>query len=154
LTLIQVVWVTNRCIDTFASIYDQYAVVSAVATIKFINPTVDAWIVGVTTDDDGTSSSNYNVLAEQATGQHSLLPPLTGSLSSQTFNTTFDAKRTLGIDPFASETYKTAVGSNPTEESDLVVWAANANNGTNTIQFNIEIIQTVVWTELQTPTLS
>jgi hypothetical protein len=140
--------------DTFAGIYDQYAVVSAIAVVKFANTSGDPWVVGVLSEDDATSSTTISVLCEQATGQHKLLPPVTGSLSSGTFNASFDAKKRLGIDPFTSELYKTAVGSNPTEESDLVIWGYDTSGGSSTVTFDIELVQTVLWTELTSPTQS
>lgn len=140
--------------DTFAGIYDQYAVVSATATIKFTNTTGNPWLVGVLSEDDSTSSTTVSVLCEQAEGQHKLLPPLTGSISSGTFTATFDARKRLGIDPFTSETYKTAVGNNPTEESDLVIWGHDPTGGSGTLIFDIELVQTVLWTELTSPTQS
>jgi len=140
--------------DTFAGIYDQYSVVSATAKIKFINPGTDPIRVGVVTDDDNTGSTTVDTLCEQAHGQHVLLPPMAGSLSSHTFNISWDCKKILTIDPFTSEAYKTAVGSDPTEQSDLHVWFNNAIAGTSVCYFDIELIQTVLWTELSTPVQS
>jgi hypothetical protein len=140
--------------DTFTSIYDQYAVVAAVATIKFVNTGTDPVRVGVVTDDDFTSSTTVDTLCEQTHGQHILLPPMLGSLSSHTFTISWDCKRILGIDPFSSELYKTAVGSNPTEESYLHCWMSNAIAGTSSAYFEVTLVQTVLWTELATPVQS
>ena len=141
--------------DTYASIYDQYAVISARARIKFMNTNTSSIIIcGAVTDDDSVISSTTSTLSEQNHGVHTILPPLAGSLSSHTFNLLWDCKKVLGIDPFASETYKTLVGSNPTEESYLGVWATNFDATTMSVTFNIELEQTVLWTELTTPTVS
>jgi hypothetical protein len=137
--------------DTFTSVYDQYAVVSATARIKFINPGADPIRVGVLIDDDFTSSTTVDTLCEQTHGQHVLLPPLTGSLSTHTFTISWDCKKVLGIDPFSSELYKTGVGLNPTEESYLHIWMNNSLAATSSAYFDIELIQTVLWTELATP---
>jgi len=140
--------------DTFASVYDQYAVVSAVAKVKFINTGVDPIRVGVVTDDDFTSSTTVNTLCEQFHGQHVMLPPMAGSLSSHTFTITWDCKKILSIDPYTSELYKTAVGSNPTEESYLHCWMSNSLAGTSVAYVDVELVQNVLWTELNTPVQS
>jgi len=67
------------------------------------------------------------------------------------FTVAWDCKKVLGINPFSSETYKTAVGSNPAEESDLIIWAVDENGNTGSVLMNIEIDYLVLWTELTTP---
>jgi len=142
--------------DTFAGIYDHYAVVSATANIKIISTSATAaLVVGCVTDDDSSSAGSVTVLAEQNTGEHMLLPPLSGSLSSVTFNPTWDCKRVLSIDPYTSEEYKTAVGSNPAEESYLHIWGTVTDGVSSaTITVSVEMVQTVLWTELATPSSS
>lgn len=142
--------------DTFAGIYDHYAVVSATANIKIISTSTSAsLIVGCITDDDSASAGSVTVLCEQNTGEHMLLPPLSGSLSSVTFNPSWDCKRVLGVDPYASEEYKTAVGSNPAEESYLHIWGTVTDGSSSTsITVAVELVQTVLWTELATPSSS
>jgi len=141
--------------DTFASIYDHYAVVSARATVKIVNTSTVPLIVGVVTDDDSSAAGTVSVLAEQNTGQHMLLPPVSGSLSSVTFRPTWDCKKVLGIDPYSSEEYKTAVGSNPTEESYLHIWGTVTDGASSTsIVVSVEMEYTCLWTELTTPSSS
>lgn len=140
--------------DTFAAVYDHYAVISATAVVKFVNTTANPWVVGCVTDDDTTPSTGVDTLSEQTTSKHVLLPPVTGSLSSHVFNMNWDCKAILGIDPFASQTYKTAVGSNPSEESDLVLWGADSAAGTTGVYGDILITYTILWSELTTPTQS
>lgn len=140
--------------DTYASLYDQYAVVSASAIIKVVNTNTAPFICGVVTDDDASPSTNLDTLCEQNHGEHTLLPPQTGALSAHTFRVKWNCKSVLGIDPFSSELYKTAVGSNPTEQSDLTLWAATSDASTNTLLFEATIVQEVLWTELSTPTQS
>jgi hypothetical protein len=103
--------------DTYATIYDQYAVVAATATFEILNNSVSPLVVIMNTDDDGTLSSNNNVLEEQSHGTSKLMTPLTGSCSKVTMTATWNAASFLNIDPFSSETYKTPVASNATEES-------------------------------------
>ncbi len=139
--------------DTYAGIYDQYAVVSAKITLKIINNGSVAIHCGMLVDDDASTSSSYNTLLEQNNGQHTLIPAQSGSLSSHTFYLNWSCEKFLGINPYASETYKTAVGSNPTEESNLLVWMQPVDLAatiTNYIQITLE--QVVLFTELSTPT--
>lgn len=141
--------------DTFAAVYDQYAVVQCDVVAKFINTASVPVTVGCVYDDDSTSSSTVNTLCEQTTGQHTILPALTGSLSSSTFRYHWDCETMLGIDPYASQTYKTAVGSNPGESADFLMWASPSDgSSTTTVILHVEMIFTVLWTELQTPVQS
>jgi len=138
--------------DTFAAIYDHYSVVKAEANISLLNGTTEPFIVGCVTDDDTSLSSSVDTLSEQSHGYHKLVTPLSGSKNLVKFNPKWDCKKILGIDPFASETYKTAVSSNPAEESELGIWAATLSGNTATITGDMELIQEVLWTELTTPT--
>jgi len=142
--------------DTYASIYDQYAVVRATARFTIVNVNTGISVVcGHVTDDDTNISSQFNTLMEQNHGDHCILTPLAGSHSSHTFDTTWDCQEVLGIDPYASESYKTAVAADPTETSTLGIWAVPQDgSSTTTLQVIIEIIQEVLWTELTTPTIS
>jgi hypothetical protein len=141
--------------DTYATIYDQYAVVRCRAIVTVVNAGTVPIHCGIVLEDDSSSSTSYNVLMEMTAAQHKLVPAQLGSLSSHTFVYDWDCQKVLGIDPFASETYKTAVGSNPTEESDLVVWVQPVDlASTQNHYINIELQQEVLWTELSTPTIS
>jgi hypothetical protein len=141
--------------DTFASLYDQYAVVRARATVKFSNATASTWVVGVGTDDDSTPTTTLDTIAEQSHSMTTSLTPLSGSKSFHTFNINWDCETVLNIDPFASQTYKTLVGANPTETSFLTVFGADLLAPASTF-INVDIIleQEVLWTELSTPTQS
>ncbi len=140
--------------DTFAAIYDHYAVISAVAKVKFINTAAVPFYVGAVIEDDSTSSTLLDTLCEQTHGWHTLLPPVTGSLSSVTVTIPWSCKKILNIDPYTDELYKTSVGSNPTEESYLSVWALSNDGSATTVYFDVEFVYTVLWTELATPTQS
>jgi len=140
--------------DTFAAIYDHYAVISAVAKLKFINTSSVAFYVGALTDDDSSTATLLDTLCEQTHGIHALIPPLTGALSTHTFTIPWSCKKFLNIDPFTSELYKTAVGSNPVEDSNLTVWALSIDGNANSVYYDIEFEYTVLWTELATPTQS
>jgi hypothetical protein len=140
--------------DTYAGIYDQYAVVRASVEVKFVNPSNTTIVCGIVNEDDSSSSSTVDTLCEQALGQHTIIPALTGALSTHTFTQNWDCVSYLHIDPFASETYKTAVGSNPTEESDLVIWATNFDATSIAVVVHVTLVQEVLWTELTSPTQS
>jgi len=140
--------------DTYATIYDHYSVVSAVATVTFVNYSTSPFIVGCVTDDD-TSTNGIDVVCEMNHEYHKMIPPLLGSLSSHTFNVNWDCKRILSIDPYASQTYKTAVGSNPSEESILTLFGTAADGAVSSqIYYDIEMTYTVLWAELSTPSES
>lgn len=142
--------------DTFAAVYDQYSVVSSKITVQFANlHTATSAHVGLLLDDDSSTSSTYSVLMEQNRGINTLLAPLAGGLSVNKLSLNFDCQRDLGIDPYTSETYKTAIGSNATEVMDCLVWAAPADtSSTGTVQAVVTIEYLVFFTELQTPTSS
>lgn len=140
--------------DTFAAIYDQYAVVRATAKITFINSSNLPFYVGHVTDDDPTTSTLLDTLCEQTHCVHKVIPALTGSLSSCVMNASWDCKKILQIDPYTSELYKTAVGSNPTEESTLTLWALSSDASAASVFFDIELTYEVLWTELTTPVQS
>jgi len=137
--------------DQLAGIYDHYSVISARAQVRLTNDSADPFAVGLLTDDDASGPSSIDTLCEQSHGLHAILTPLTGSRSSVRFIAAWDCKTILGIDPFASETYKTAVGSNPAEESDLIVWVSDLAGNTAGILFDIEMEYDVLWTELADP---
>jgi len=141
--------------DTLASIYDHYSVISAYIEVQVVNTGTVPMLCGIVTDDDTSTSATVGVLMEQAYGQHQLLPAQAGSLSSCTFRMDWDCKKVLKIDPYTSETYKTANSSNPTEESILQVWAIPIDASTTATAYaSVTLVQNVLWTELATPTLS
>ncbi len=142
--------------DTYAGIYDHYAVTRAKATIRFDNGNAAIpFVVGCLTDDDSTMSGSFNTLIEQSHGQSATLTSLSGSHSSQVFTATWDCREVLNIDPFTDSTYKTAVGSNPSEESYLDLWSIPFDgSSTATIQAYVVLEQEVLWTELTTPVQS
>lgn len=141
--------------DTYASIYDHYSVVSAKATVTVQNGTsASPFIVGMVTDDDTSLSSTLDTLMEQNHGISRLVSPLSGNASNVTLRANWNCAEVLNIDPFTSETYKTAVASNPDETSTLGIYCASTDASTNTITFRIILEQEVLWTELTTPSQS
>lgn len=141
--------------DTFASIYDHYSVVSTKVTVKFANTSTVSYHTGVLIDDDGSTSTNIDTLCEDTQGQTEMLPPLSGSLSSHTYHVRWDCEKYLGINPFASETYKTATGSNPAEESQLAIWAVPTDGSSSaSVVVTVMLEYTVLWTELASPSQS
>ncbi len=141
--------------DTYASIYDHYSVVSAKATIRFVTQNDAAnSVVTAVTDDDTTPSTTFTTVAEQNHGWSRMLGHADGSGSTADVVLHWDCKQILGIDPFASQTYKTAVGSNPSEES--LLWLSNFSlfGTTVTVAYSIMIEYNVLFSELSTPTSS
>ncbi len=140
--------------DTFAAIYDQYAVINANVTVTFnSNATTASMIVGGLFDDDTSTSTNITTLLEQNTGKHLFLPNATGALSSRTLKFNWDCQKMLGINPYTSQSYKTANGSNPTELMHLLIYAAPADGSSTTVTTAlVEVDFTVLFTELVTPT--
>lgn len=139
--------------DTYAAIYDQYAVVSAKAKIEIINTSSTLLaFVGVQTDDSTSYTSGFNTIAEQSTAKSYCLGVTGNANSSKVFNISWNCKEVLGIDPYTSESYKTSVGSNPTEVSFLNVFNATTVGSNNTVTLNVMLEQVVLWTELTTPT--
>lgn len=138
--------------DTYASLYDQYAVVSAKVKLTFItNGATAPMIVGALIDDDTTTSTTYYVLMEQSKGKHMALAGATGSLSRDHMTLEWNCREQLGIDPFTSETYKSAVGSNPTEQQSLLIWASTLDGlSTANVSVLLEIDFEVYFTELAT----
>lgn len=140
--------------DTFADIYNSYAVINARVKITFTsNASTSSMIVGAVIDDDSTTSSTITTLLEQGTGKHIFLPAVTGSLSNKSIYFTWNCKKFLGIDPFTSQTYKTNVSVNPSELQTLLVYAAPADGvSTTTTSLLVEMEFDVLFTELKTPT--
>jgi len=138
--------------DTYAGIYNHYAVVSTKSRCTFQSLfTGTACNSGITLEDDNSSSTSGNVLVEQNKGQSHLLPPLLGSVSNHTFVHNWDCKRDLGIDPFTSEAYKTPVGENPTEVAALTLYNFPADGTTSgTTQVMVLMEFTVLFSELKT----
>jgi len=141
--------------DTYGSVYDHYAVISAKAKVYIVNPeSALSVIVGCLTDDDTASASAITVFMEQSSSKHVLLTPLSGSRSSTIFNMNWNCMEFLGIDPYTSQSYKTAIGSNPSEESNLMVFSATTTSSTSNVTINVDIEFEVLFTELATPSTS
>ncbi len=141
--------------DTYAAIYNHYSVIRARAIIRITYVDADSpMFVCINTEDDSSISATVQTLAEQSHGISTMLTPLSGSHSYKEFVVNWDCKEVLGIDPYITESYKTAVGSNPSEESYLVVSCATADATTASISYQIILEQTVLWSELSTPTQS
>jgi len=138
--------------DTYAGLYDQYAVVSAKIKLTFIsNGATNPMIVGAVIDDDTTTSTTYYVLMEQSKGKHMALAGATGSLSRDSLTLDWSCREQFGIDPYTSETYKTAVASNPTEQATMLIWVSTLDgSSTASVSVIVEIDFDVYFTELTT----
>lgn len=138
--------------DQLNTVYDQYAVIKSRIRHTLVakeNNTVP-WIVGTCGDDDGTTSTTFQTLMEKSHGHTRVLGLPTSGNDIQSLSDKFNCRKMLTIDPFTSETYKTAVGSDPTEEWDNLVWALPLDGATTeTLYVKTEIIFTVLFTELK-----
>jgi hypothetical protein len=141
--------------DNFAAVYDHYSVTTARATIRIWNASsTDPMMVGVHTDDDTTVPTDYNQFAEANHSNFRLIGTKDGNQAEVVFRPTWSCKKFLSIDPFTSETYKTPVGSNPTEQSILSIACANVLGNVTAVQWEIMLEQDVLWSELTTQPLS
>jgi len=141
--------------DTYAAIYENYAVVASRLTVKFINTSAtNVFKVGAAIDSGISTSSNATELCERSHGQHTILPPLAGSLSSRTFTVPWNCRTILGIDPYTSDQYKTPITSSPTNMSEVQIWVLDLTTGTSGITLDVTIEYDVLFTELSTPATS
>jgi hypothetical protein len=141
--------------DTYAGIYNQYAVISSEIVVRYVNTNASAyWSAGLVLEDDTSGTSTIDTIAEQSTSMGTLIGPLSSSRSWVEMRRKFDCVRDLNIDPYTSELYKTANGSNPTEEMFFCLWGNDTGLGTSNLIFQVEIIYEVLYSELTTPSQS
>jgi hypothetical protein len=140
--------------DQLTVMYDNYIVCSANAVIKFVNTSTVPFQVGIGTDDDTGSSSTLDTLCEQNHSKTTLLPPLSGSLSSVTFRPTWDYQTIIGDNPYSSQGAKTSTGADPSQISVLNTYAATVDASSNSCYVDVYLYQKVLFTELKTPTAS
>lgn len=138
--------------DTYATLYNHYAVISAKVKVTFVsNSATSSMLVGCKFDDDNTTSSTATTLMEESTGQHLLLPNNAGSISCRTLSFNWSCEKQLGINPYASETYKTLVTSNPSEIAAFLIWAQPIDGSSTTVtSVLVDMEQEVLFTELTT----
>jgi hypothetical protein len=140
--------------DTYAAVYNHYAVVSARAHLTFAAESSTLAYTSVNTDDDTSPSTDLNVLAEQSHGMFFLMGSDSGNRGVYEVHTSWDCKKVLGTDPYSSQSYKTAVGSNPTEVSFLWLSSGAAGGGNADTIVSVDLEFDVCFTELVTPTVS
>jgi hypothetical protein len=141
--------------DTYAAIYNQYAVVKSTIKVRFMNyNTALYWNAGLVIEDDNAGSSVLDTIGEQNTSMGTLLGPISSSKSTADMTYTWQCERDLNIDPYTSELYKTPVASNPNEEQFFCIWGNDAGSGTSLLAFQAEITYDVLFSELTTPTQS
>lgn len=138
--------------DTFAALYDFYAVHSARINVTIINSGSVPAHCGIILDDDVTTSTSYTTLLEQNNGKHKLLPAQTGSLSSHTFGITFNATKMFGWDPLKTLSSKTLWANSPNVVAALLIWAQPADlSSSSSFYANVEIDMDVMCSDLTTP---
>jgi hypothetical protein len=140
--------------DTYASIYNHYSVVSTRATVRFVNNSASPFWVGAVIDDDSAASGGIDPIIEQNHSKSHLVTSVSGSNSASSIVIDWDCKKILGINPYTTESYKTAFAENPGEESFLMIYAATADSTTNNIYFDVTLEYLTLVSELQTPVQS
>jgi len=141
--------------DTFAAIYALYTVVSADIKLTVVNTSTVPVHAGAVFEDDTGSSSSVNVLMEQNTGVHHLIPAQAGSISSHTFRLKWDCQKMLGLDPYTDIGTKAIFSADPTYLGAMTCWLQPVDAASTTTGYlNIEIDQLVFFSDLQTPSLS
>lgn len=140
--------------DTYAAIYDQYAVLGSKITVQFIPVSSSvSTIVGILGDDDSTVGTDAEVYMESNNGIHSCI----GTIGSQpiTLTNTFSPLEHFGVDVKDDGASATSVASNPTEGWNYLVWCIPSDaSSTITINYKVEIEYTAKFAELKTPTKS
>jgi len=138
--------------DNFANIYDQYVVLGSRIKVTFVSSsTTLGHYIGITGDDDNTTSSNLETLMEQNNSVHSMIgassaPP--GYLTA-----TFSPLSKFGVAAKDDGSSATAMGANPTELWCWKVWALPSDAATTSHCYcKVEIDYTVKFTELSTQT--
>lgn len=108
--------------DTFALIYNHYSVISSQITIRTTLPTTAGMgaIQGLIMDDDGVTASTASAMMEHNRGLWDVVQP--GGNGTSTITLGMNATAQLGVDPYSDQSYKTAMGSNPTEEVICTQW--------------------------------
>ena len=160
------VWAMNSCFDPdvtggghqplyfdqFSTIYDQYAVIKSKVIVRMSQDAAAAVpvVAGIVGDDDGSTSTTFATLMEKSHGTSRILGLGGGGHDQVLFKAKFDCRKHLTIDPFTSESYKTSIGSNPTEAYDVLQWGLSIDGTTTqTWHYIVEIHYTVLFTELK-----
>jgi len=140
--------------DEFALIYDHYTVIASKIIVRWMNASTSPFIVSLGLDDDTTPTTNAYTKAEMNHSTIDSLTPLTGSKSHSVQKCYWGSKSVLAIDPYFDGEGKTPMGQDPLEESFFVCTANTPDASTNTIRGSVEIIYSVKFSELRTPTQS
>lgn len=137
--------------DNFTAVYDQYSVLGSKIKVTYqSSSTTLGHIIGITGDDDATTSSNLETLMEQSNSVSAMVgaagsPPVT-------LSNVFDPVTCFGVAVKDDGYSATAINANPTELWTYKVWAIPADAATlSHCYVKIEIDYTVKFTELKTP---
>lgn len=141
--------------DTFATVYNHYAVVDSTITVKYVNANADKLFnIGLNLEDNAAGTSTLDTAIEQSGGTAEVLGIVQSSRSVLNLTKTFSAVKHLGIDPFSSEEYKTPIGADPTEEYFFMIWCAETVAATGSVYLQVIVEYDVIFSELATPTQS
>lgn len=138
--------------DNYTNLYDQYAVIGSKITVTYA-PAVTTLphFVGITGDDDTSTSTNLETLMEL---NNSISTMVGGAGASPvTLTQTFEPLEMFGVDAKDDGSSSTSTGANPSELWVFKVWAIPADVATLSHCYcRVEIDYTVKFSELKTQT--
>lgn len=138
--------------DTYAGMYNHYAVKQSKIIVHFISAT-EAWgRVGVGLADDSSGASG-EAAWEQTRMYSTAIGGFNGGHDVVRCECDWNSVEVLGVDSVLDSGVKTTVGATPTEETLYqVVWQSYRANATDTVRVTVEIHYDVIFSELATQT--
>lgn len=135
--------------DTYASIYDQYVVIGSKIHVTFMpkSTTLNA-IVGITGDDEGSTTTTFDTLCESNNTVSGVCGPVGSEQTMMTM--TFEPQEMFGVDAKSDGASQTAVGSSPSEQWYWQVFSI-PQDGISTLAMDIKVLieYTVKFSELK-----
>ena len=138
--------------DQLSALYNHYTVIASKITIRSLsNGTTDSSTqIALLMDDDG-SLNGYSAIGsviEQTQVQPNNYCIINGASPPVKMSAYFNAKKVFGVDPVGLSQFTPLTSANPTEQTYFIVCAQGPGGATTTLQFQVEIEYTSVWTEL------
>lgn len=139
--------------DTWASLYNHYVVVSSTCKVLWTGDTAitNPFVCGTYLDDDGTMTyTSGEEFIEAGKGSHAVaigrqsIPLRTSSR--------FNAKKFFNITDIKDnrDELGARVGTNPIDQAHFAIWFQMLNAGTDTVNYQVVIDYTVVFSEPKT----
>lgn len=138
--------------DQMSALYNHYTVIASKITLRSLaNGTTDSSTqIALLMDDDG-SLNGYSAIGsviEQTQVKPSNYCIINGASPPVKMSQYFNAKKIFGVDPVGLSQFTPLTSANPSEQTYFIVCAQGPGGATTTLQFQIEIEYTAVWTEL------